>query len=210
MKRRNRSSPAAAARTRLPFAAAAGILLLTGAPDARALGPVDLEVEVKGGFGSAPYRANDANAGNILGYGVGGRAGVALHGLYAGISAVNYAGEQVMTLMDQNGVIAPFREYWSRALLAGAEVGYGFRFLGRVTVRPVVGTGDAFIQLSGRQTGGPTLSQHVLYLEPGVTALVAIGPAFVGADLNAALFLRQASEEDVFGFTAHLQAGFRL
>src|SRR5262249_32342874 len=91
------------------FAVAAGLL----APAARARGPRDLEIGVQAGAGTVPGGGSGPTP---LGFGLGGRAGVAIFGLYGGLSLVNYFGE--------SQTVGPFKTS-AKSLMYGVEGGYG-------------------------------------------------------------------------------------
>jgi hypothetical protein len=113
------------------------------------------------------------------------------------------------------------------SLQYGVELGYGFKLLRLLTIRPQIGIGNytAFASVNGLAVGptsGPTISgsssQSTLYLEPGVTALASVGLLFAGVDLNL-LVLPNLSTTDPSGnqgsttdvaFTAHAQVGVRF
>jgi hypothetical protein len=103
------------------LSAAAAVVTLTASRPASALGPVDLEVAFKGGYGT-----NDLSAG------FGGRAGISFFGIYAGANVVDYIGKSG----------APHQ------LQVGAEVGWGLK-LSFVTIRPLLGIGDTLSSLDG-------------------------------------------------------------
>jgi hypothetical protein len=131
--------------------------------EARALGPVDIEIGAKAGYGAAPGGASI----NPLGAGIGARAGIQLFGLYAGLNLVNYFGSG-----DNLGGTY-------HALQYGGEIGYGFK-ISILTLRPQVGLGNITFSDSTLST-----SSGSFYLEPGVTALLTFGLLFIGADVNA-------------------------
>ena len=144
----------------------AGLVALTAAPMARALGPVDLEVAGKVGTGTTPFGPS-----NPLSLGFGLRGGVSFFGVYAGLSFIDYIGSGE-SAADGPAFSAP------HTLQYGGELGYGFK-VGRVTIRPLVGLGN-YVESTG---GGPAASN--LYFEPGGAVLVSFGPLLVGLDANA-------------------------
>src|SRR5208282_382729 len=81
--------------------------------DARALGPVGIEMGAKVGYGTSPGGAGS----NPLVIGLGGRAGITLFGIYLGGNIVDYLGSG-----DGSG------GQW-KALQCGGELGYGFKIL---------------------------------------------------------------------------------
>jgi len=220
---------------RTPFflaAGAAAALALSLSRDARALGPVDVEVAVitgggttPTGNGSAPLMAGDpAGAPNPIGFGLGGRAGIVFHGIYAGVAGIYYAGAS-------SG--SPYYLSVNSDLL-GVDVGYGFT-LSAVTIRPLLGIGDfteRVNELPEPGGGGPagsggvgvllpssqSVSYDTLYIQPGITGLVSLDPHwYVGADANG-LFLTSlpetfggsASNGRYSALTFHVQVGARF
>jgi len=114
----------------------------TMARDGRAIGPLDIEVAGTVGFGTDPLAERGPNP---LGFGGGGRAGVAFRGLYLGVALAYYAGAS-----DSR---APFSDFSQASRIAephssdhvltyGLEAGYGFRLLGLLTIRPQIGLGN--------------------------------------------------------------------
>jgi hypothetical protein len=190
-----------------------GLGALLVAPDANALGPVEVEIAAKGGGGFPPL----GGSGDGLGGALGGRAGVLLSslGLYGGLSFLEYGGGG-SSISSVPMSVAPMAvavggSYHSFAY--GAEGGYGVRFFDRLTIRAQLGLGD-YIDIEDTQySTGATTSQihHSFYLEPGVTTMVAIGPVFVGGDLNL-LVAEFAYEGSRYGaaFTLHAQFGVRF
>jgi hypothetical protein len=186
----------------------ASVAIVTSARPAHALGPVDVEVGAKAGVG-AEYSGAFLNP---LGFGLGARAGVVLFDhLYSGINVMYYFGasetsESVHTLMY------------------GVEAGWGFKPLDNVIIRPQVGLGNAsfsYASLSAPQgsafygaTTSPTTdaARNQLYVEPGVTVLVALGMLFVGADANVLVFpgLEFGDVNSGFFITLHGQVGVKF
>jgi hypothetical protein len=158
------------------------------ASDVRATVPVDVEIATKTGFATNPTTTGP----NPMGFGLGGRLGVSIAGLYAGASAVYFFGGTAGTGMDseqENSV-----EY-------GAEIGYGVK-ISRFTIRGVLGIGN-FQQLgNGVATGG----ENNLYVEPGVLAMCSFGAFFLGADVNA-FFLPSSPGNTNAALTFHGQLG---
>jgi len=166
---------------------------------AHALGPIDLEAGLRVGAATNPDADLPANP---LGFGVGGRAGVGVFGLYGGVSAMHYLGG--------SGDVGPATIDYS-ATLVGFEAGYTIKSLPVVNLRPQLGVGSATLSASGANVDS---SEGHLYLEPGLTAIVPIGLFFVGADVNA-LFLpgvdRLGGDSTTYvSFTMHGQLGLRL
>lgn len=174
-----------------------GALLLTlaialSSREARALGPIDIEVGAKLGAASNPVGGNV----NPLNVGLGARAGVSLFGLYGGLNLVNYFG-------SGDGVGGTFH-----ALEFGGELGYSIK-IAILTLRPQVGLGNITFSDSTTST-----SQSSFYAEPGLTALLTFGIIYLGADANA-LVITSAPNAESLGlttstntaFTAHGQVG---
>jgi len=158
--------------------------------DARAVGPVEVEVAAKVGAGTNPT----GGLPNPLGFGAGARAGVSFDGFYAGLSAVYYVGSSGRIDYGVSeyvtGDISP------HALLYGLEVGYGVKVARVLELRAQIGGGDDFFGSGGTLSYGCTCnnivippvsvrSSHYLYWEPALTALVDFGTLFVGVDVGA-------------------------
>jgi hypothetical protein len=143
-----------------------GALLVTltialSTKEARALGPIGIEVGAKVGYASNAF----GGSANAFGVGVGGRGGVVLFdSLYAGINVVDYLGNNNAS-----------------SLQYGAELGYGLK-LAVLTIRPQIGLGNI---TSSYSILGFSANSGSFYLEPGVTALITIGFIYFGADVNA-------------------------
>jgi hypothetical protein len=196
------------------FAFCAGTLMMTR--DARALGPVDLEIGAKVGMGTNPIGAKNSapDAPNPLGFGLGGRAGVSFLGIYGGVQLMYYFGSS----QDQTigGTTLSESEH---SLLYGIEAGYGLTLVDILTIRPQLGIGNYTLTGSASGSGPgvsvntPSQSKSNLYLEPGVTGLVSLGMWFVGADANL-LFLPGfdvgPSYDSKVAFTLHGQVGIKL
>jgi hypothetical protein len=131
--------------------------------EAHALGPVDIEIGAKVGYGASPGGASI----NPLGFGIGARGGVQIFGLYAGLNIVDYIGSG-----DNFGGTY-------HALQYGVEIGYGFK-ISILTLRPQIGLGNITFSDSTLST-----SSGSFYLEPGVVALLTFGLLYIGADVNA-------------------------
>ncbi|HXN31944.1 MAG TPA: hypothetical protein VN894_08785 [Polyangiaceae bacterium] len=183
----------------LVFGAALGIGMTGFTRDARALGPVDLEIGAKVGGGGAPFSGQP----NPLGFGVGGRAGVAFSGWYGGLSLMYYIGE--------SGTVSAVTAS-EHSFLYGIEGGYGLKLLGLLTLRGLIGLGNFTVDLSGIPQ--PNVSN--LYLEPGITALVSLGLWYFGADVNALILpgisdpTNPTSSSWATAVTAHGQAGVKF
>jgi hypothetical protein len=176
--------------------------LVTSSKEAHALGPLDLEIGGKIGFGTNPISGSPINP---LGLGLGGRAGVTLLGFYGGVNIVDYLG----------GSQGPVSE---SALEYGLELGYTLKVL-MLRIRPQVGFGNITFNYSGSESlGGVNVSgstsQSSFYLEPGATVLATFGILFVGVDANALIVTSgppnsgatSSTSTDV-GFTLHGQVG---
>jgi hypothetical protein len=182
--------------SRTPFflaAGAAATVAFSVSRDARALGPVDVEVGAIAGAGTTPtHQGNGAGVAgqsglalpNVLGFGLGGRAGIGFHGLYAGVEGV----------YDFGGSAAPPYAEKAHSDLVGIDVGYSFK-VPFITIRPLVGVGDFTETVSGLPQpfcpagSGPcsvpnSESYNTLYVQPGITVLIALGTVYVGADAN--------------------------
>jgi hypothetical protein len=195
----------------LAVAAIALGLLLSVARDASALGPVDLELGVKGGYGTNPT----SSPANPMAFGLGARAGASMLGFYAGADVTYYFGSG--TISYANYKIS------DRAIKAGGDIGYGFK-IATVTIRPRLGVGDLIVTSNPTQTGPPCpcnivfaavrpTTQDNLYFEGGLTALVPMGMFFVGADMDfLAVYPVSDSCCDVMetAFTFDAQTGVRF
>jgi hypothetical protein len=141
------------------------LAVLGSTKQAHALGPVGLEAGAIVGYGTNP----DSNAPtNLLGVGIGARAGVVLlDSLYGGVKIVDYLGG------SSDGVSYHSLQY-------GVDVGYGFS-IPLLTIRPQVGIGS--IGFTGSE-GGVSATNSSVYIEPGVVGLIGLGILYVGADVN--------------------------
>jgi hypothetical protein len=167
-------------------ASAALLLALTTTRNARALGPIDLEIAGKAGYGS-----------HDLGAGFGGRAGVSFFGIYGGLNIVDYLG-----LSPGAGLPS------THTLTYGGEVGFGFK-ISRLTIRPLLGFGDASQSFAG-------FSASSFYLEPGGLLQLKFGVLIFGVDASC-LILTSAQQQAVGAatggstaseaFTIHGQVG---
>jgi hypothetical protein len=192
------------------FSAALGVCMLSVTRNASALGPVDVEVAAKVGGGTNPVNvgsesqppgAAPSNPPNPLGFGLGGRAGASFMGFYGGLSFMFYLGESQVN----QGVTESLK-----SILYGGEAGYNIR-VSILTLRPQLGIGN--FTRSQNWSGGTMLppgstSTSSLYLEPGLTGLLAFGMWIVGADANV-LFLTGLSGAWP-AFTAHGQVGIKF
>jgi hypothetical protein len=173
----------------LVAAATLGAATFSFSRDARALGPIDLEIAAKGGYGTNPFGGNI----NPLGAGLGGRAGVAFFGFYGGAALLYYFGG------SQSGVS-------EHSLMYGLEAGYNWK-IAILTIRPQLGVGNYSLDV-GNTSG------NNIYLEPGVTGLISLGTFFVGADANL-LVLPSIQQPDGnkgtdTAFTVHGQVGVKF
>lgn len=181
--------------------AAFAVSTLAFARDAHALGPVDLEVGAKVGGATNPSSVSGAT--NPLGFGLGGRAGLAfLGGIYLGGNIMYYFGG------SQNESVSPTAPSTSvsfNTLMYGGELGYGIKILDLLTIRPQVGIGNATFSASA---DGVSTSTSNWYLEPGVTGLIGLGLLFVGADANALFF--PGLNNSQAAFSIHGQIGVKF
>jgi hypothetical protein len=161
--------------------------------DARALGPIGIEVGAKVGYGTDPGGANSPLTGasvNPLGVGLGGRAGITVFGIYLGGSIVDYLGSGD-TLGGQY-----------HALQYGGEIGYGFKIL-FLTLRPQIGLGNIQISDSAPNViaGAAFPGGSSFYLEPGAVALLTFGIVYFGADINALIITAEPAAGGGGNFT---------
>jgi hypothetical protein len=142
----------------------------------------EIELGAQAGFLSAP----SSDGLNTFGLGFGGRLGVAFSGVYLGVSVIDYLGNAQGTLSESS-------------LLAGAELGYGFRVHGvgggTITIRPQIGIGyaalartDASVDVvttASSSSGGKTTTVGNVYFEPRLVLMYANGNSFVGVSAGA-------------------------
>ena len=169
-----------------------GLSTLAVSRDAHALGPVDLEAGAKVGYATSPVSGGGTNP---LGFGVGGRAGLAFLGGSTNVPAPNGG---VVTSAGSVSVS-------TNTLMYGGELGYGIKILDLLTIRPQVGLGNATFSVSG---GGQSASSSYYYLEPGVTGLIGLGLLYVGADANVLVLPSLPSSQAAF--TLHAQIGVKF
>jgi hypothetical protein len=125
-----------------------------------------------------------------MGFGIGGRAGAAFHGIYGGVSAIYYVGSSdregcssalgvgLMCNMSTYKVSTHSYQY-------GVDVGYGYTVF-ILTIRGQLGIGD--YGLSGTVDGVTSSStKDYSYLEPALVGIVSLGTFFVGADVDTLL-----------------------
>lgn len=119
--------------TRLsPLLATLTVAILAFPTKADALGPVDIEVGARAGLATSPL--------GPLGFGIGGRGGISILGLYAGIDVIDYLGATA----ECGGCSSPPGQIVKQsrsALLYGFEAGYNLKFY-LVTIRPQFGFGN--------------------------------------------------------------------
>jgi hypothetical protein len=176
--------------------AAASAALLTGAiaGDAHALGPIDLEVAAKAGVGTNP----SSGPINLLGFGLGGRAGVSFFGIYGGVEAMYYLGGS-QSIAGENVSL--------HSVMYGLDLGYNFKVT-ILTIRPQLGLGNFTVS-----TSPGSVSKSNLYLEPGVTGLLSFGTFIVGADANLLVLPginTPTGSSTETAFTIHGQVGVRF
>jgi hypothetical protein len=182
-----------------------GVAAALVAHDAHALGPVDIEIGARAGVGTAPGGTGDGA--NPLGFGIGGRAGVSIIGLYGGISGIYYLGESKTASAGAVSVSAS-----AHSVLLGVEAGYGSKF-GPLSLRGTVGIGNVETDFSTSVSvpgfNFPSGSTNGLYIEPGVTGVLSFGGFFVGADANALVLPSYAGGSSLeAAFTVHGQVGY--
>jgi hypothetical protein len=187
----------------------AGAAVLCSPNVASALVPLDVEIGAKVGGGTTPSTTPNG-APNPLGFGIGGRAGVSFLGLYGGVSVAYYFGES-NTLFPGTSLTTS-----THSLLYGFEGGYGVQLVDVLTLRAQVGIGNFTntIDVSG---AGQSYSQSNsnLYLEPGVTVLVALplSGLFVGVDGNVLVLpsMKETGQsKTATAFTVHGQVGYKF
>ncbi len=207
--------------TALPLLAAScfGVVAFSLPRDAHALGPVDVEIGAMVGGGTTPsVQGNSTIAGygfgatlpNPLGFGVGGRAGVRLDHLYVGVEGMDYFGSS----NNAYGVSAS-------SYLLGVDLGGSFE-VSIVTIRPLVGIGG-FTEMvgglplpsapSGESASGNLSSSQsytMVYLQPGITGLIPLGPLYVGADANVLLLTSLPTQPSSSGSNAGSELGIAL
>ncbi len=174
---------------------------LAVARDAHALGPVDLEVGAKVGYATSPASGGGTNP---LGFGLGGRAGIAfLGGIYVGGNIMYYFGgsENVAPPCNAGASCVSPPSISVNTLMYGGELGYGIKILDLLTIRPQVGLGNATFSAGGE-------SSSYYYLEPGVTGLVGLGLLYVGADANLLVLPSLPSNE--VAVSLHAQVGVKF
>jgi hypothetical protein len=171
-----------------------------------ALGPVDLEIAAQVGGGTSTVGSGAPNA---LGLGLGGRAGIDIFGIYAGVAAMYYIGDGGNG-PDANGNTV---HTYANSSLVGLEGGYNIG-LSVLTLRPQLGVGyyNAGFSYSTPQGIGATSTSggnsSSVYLEPGLTGLLSFGIWMVGAD--AGILWVPAVNDSQAAVVIHGQFGIKL
>jgi hypothetical protein len=180
---------------------------------ASALGPVDVEVTAKIGWAASPSGNPDP-----LGVEWGGRVGANVFNFYGGLSVLHsYGGTGSVAC------VGPVFNVCSQTAVAiavdstryGVEAGYDIHPIAHVTLRPQLGVGNvSFYERSSVEivVNGSLVSldgsANDLYLEPGLTAMVFLGPLLLGAD--ASLLWLPGLAGSTAAFSAHGQAGIHF
>jgi hypothetical protein len=160
--------------------------------NASALGPVDIEVAARGGYGTSPFANDPVNA---LGGGVGLRAGISVFNVYLGATGIYYFGGRVTLPVA----------FSDTSVLLGGELGYNIK-VSILTLRPQVGLGNYAVRVD---VGGASTLNNNWYLEPGVAGLVKIGSLWlVGADANVLVLPGMPANQAAF--TVHGQVGIQF
>ena len=176
-----------------------------------------LAAEFGGRLGYATNPNSDVP--NPLGVGFGARGGIELFkSLYLGGNIMYYFGSTQDTPL---GATPSNTGVSTHTLLLGLEVGYSLH-IKPIIIRPQVGFGDAslttFTNFSGTvnnpgtDVSNFTVTNQRFYLEPGIVALVNVGPFYFGGDVNL-LFIpdAQPSTGDAYSsFAFGGQLGIRL
>jgi hypothetical protein len=178
--------------------------------EAFAVSPLDIEIAVKVGAGTAPSNSPIYEA-NALGFGLGGRIGLAISGLYGGVSIVNYFGGT--EILPRTGLAS--MQSWAY----GFEGGYGIKPIEALTLRALIGIGGAHevVYLGGRPATymGPRTNTvtDTLYIEPGIAGFVSPSSSgwFLGVDINVLVLpdWSAGTRTDV-SLTVHGQIGYRF
>lgn len=173
---------------------------------ARALGPVDIEAAARVGGASSPIKDDVNGRTGALGFGLGGRAGVSIFGIYGGVAAMYYLGGSNTESQSPSADFVPPGPIESESSwLYGFEGGYSFK-IQLLTLRPTVQIGSYTLHYSLVDGGGQNI--HNLYVEPGVTALIGFGLWFVGADAN--VFLTPGMDKSRAAFMGNVQVGLKF
>jgi hypothetical protein len=120
--------------------------------------PIALELAARSGYGSDTWN-----------FGIGGRAGVSVYGIYAGASIDYFFGGT----KDTCGIEISHVHF----LTYGGELGYGFK-IGFLTIRPLLGLGLA--QELFPAVENPGTSFGTFYFQPGGLVDVTVGHVFFG------------------------------
>ena len=191
--------------------------------------PYLFEIGARSGYVSAPIRGGV----NPFGLGFGGRFGFNVSGFYFGASAMDYTGGSDVGATDQS---------W----LLGGEFGYNLRIGLHLTLRPQLGVGDTVLVhtepstpgttkghvdvvtnasgtvVSGGGGGlvggssGATTSVNNVYLQPGLTLLLATTNYFCGVSVSSLLVPGilygppPAQQTTWISYSAEGEIGFRL
>jgi len=158
-------------KTLVPIIVCSAGALLLAPTEAHALGPVDVEAGAKVGVG-IPLN-NEPNTILGLGFGLGGRAGVSLSNVYAGVAGVYYFGQTKTTDLGVRDSL--------HTLMLGIELGYDLKLLPLLTLRPQLGLGD-HEYYSSTEVNPSGSSSSYFYLEPAIVGLVPLKNLYVGAD----------------------------
>jgi hypothetical protein len=173
--------------------------------EAFALGPVDLEIAAQVGGGTSTVGGGP----NTLGLGLGGRAGIDVFGIYAGVAAMYYVGDGG-NIADNNGNLV---HTYASSSVVGLEGGYNIN-LGILTLRPSLGlgyynVGSSFSTPQGigatSSSGGSSSS---IYLEPTATGLFSFGMWIAGADVG--VLWVPAVDDSQAAVVIHGQFGIKL
>lgn len=182
-----------------------GSLFVAG--DARAVGPIDIEVAGIAGGGFPPSGLGVSP----VGFGLGARAGVVLRdlGIYGGLSFIDYYdgyGGGAFSLPDSESISV-------HGLTYGVEVGYGVVLLRLITLRAQVGLGD-YAEIVETSTASSSSSQthNSPYVAPGLVAMVSLGPVLIGADASAliASFGNGSKYSTATALMLHAQLGLKF
>jgi hypothetical protein len=188
--------------------------------------PYVFEIGVRSGYTTVPIRGGV----NPFGLGFGGRFGFNVSGFYLGASMMDFMGGSDVGATDQ-------------AWLFGGDFGYSLRVGPYLTIRPQLGVGDVLLlhtepatpgrgpadvitSASGTVIGGGgggsagspgvTTSVNNIYLQPGITLLLATSHYFFGMNVSSLLVPGilygppPAQTTTWISYSAEGQAGFRF
>lgn len=177
--------------------------------------PVAVEVAARSGAATSPTGPPDPFA-----FEAGGRAGVMLAHVYAGVSLMFSLGSTVDApcvgpVIRACSMGAGTISASARSMRYGGEVGYDIALWKRFSFRPQFGLGTAYF----RQTSPVEIvfdgmlssvdaSANKLYAEPSIAGLFAIGPLVVGADAGAVVL--PTLQHSTAALEAHGQVGLRF